>query len=192
VFEKEACDIPGEAEGSGETARDFVLGEDGVYSVFESKGELDFLLPSLLPPLVPFASSLELIALPFLPIALCNFSDEKKTPLVTLPTLREYFIDLEYVLSVCSDGPAKSFAFRRLKYLASKWNLYTLLNEYQELADMKRVPHRFVPSLLSPFSLFSITKRSKLTFSLAFALAVISTTFERSVTIFFTSVVLSY
>lgn len=82
------------------------------------------------------------------------------------PTLREYFIDLEYILSVCSDGPAKSFAFRRLKYLASKWNLYTLLNEYQELAgalisllrfrsrphsltistlsttDMKRVPHR--------------------------------------------------
>ncbi|KAL7414079.1 AMP deaminase [Mrakia frigida] len=105
VFEKEACEIPGEAGGKEETARDFVLGEDGVYAVFEAK-------------------------------------DEKKTPLVTLPTLREYFIDLEYVLSVCSDGPAKSFAFRRLKYLASKWNLYTLLNEYQELADMKRVPHR--------------------------------------------------
>lgn len=68
--------------------------------------------------------------------------DETKKPLVDLPTLREYFIDLEFVLGVCSDGPAKSFAFRRLKYLASKWNLYTLLNEYQELSDMKRVPHR--------------------------------------------------
>ena len=77
-------------------------------------------------------------------------TDEAKTPLVVLPTLREYFIDLEFVLGVCSDGPAKSFAFRRLKYLASKWNLYTLLNEYQELADMKRVPHRSVRSLGQP------------------------------------------
>lgn len=41
---------------------------------------------------------------------------------------------------MCSDGPAKSFAFRRLKYLASKWNLYCLLNEYQEIADVKVGP----------------------------------------------------
>lgn len=81
-------------------------------------------------------------------------SDESKQSCVSLPTLREYFIDLEYVLSVCADGPAKSFAFRRLKYLGSKWNLYTLLNEYQELADMKRVPHRSAhPSPLRPFDL---------------------------------------
>lgn len=41
-----------------------------------------------------------------------------------------------------SDGPAKSFAFRRLRYLDSKWQMYILLNEFQELADSKRVPHR--------------------------------------------------
>lgn len=57
-------------------------------------------------------------------------------------SLREYYQDLDFVLGVCSDGPAKSFAFRRLKYLNSKWNLYSLLNEYQEIADMKAVPHR--------------------------------------------------
>ncbi|CED82234.1 amp deaminase [Phaffia rhodozyma] len=68
--------------------------------------------------------------------------DPEKKSITELPSLREYFIDLESILRVCSDGPAKSFAFRRLKYLGSKWNLYTLLNEYQELADMKRVPHR--------------------------------------------------
>jgi AMP deaminase len=54
-----------------------------------------------------------------------------------VPSLKEYFTDLDFLLGVCSDGPAKSFAFRRLKYLASKWSLYCLLNEYQELADMK-------------------------------------------------------
>ncbi|GAA6048249.1 hypothetical protein JCM3770_006503 [Rhodotorula araucariae] len=63
-------------------------------------------------------------------------------PLYTVPTIKEYFQDLDEVLSVISDGPAKSFAFRRLRYLESKWNLYVLLNEYKELAEMKRVSHR--------------------------------------------------
>ena len=69
--------------------------------------------------------------------------DVKPTkPMFSIPTMREYFRDLDYLLNVISDGPVKSFAWRRLKYLESKWNLYFLLNEYRELADMKRVPHR--------------------------------------------------
>lgn len=63
-----------------------------------------------------------------------------KQPITRVPSLREYFTDLDFLLGVCSDGPAKSFAFRRLKYLASKWSLFCLLNEYQELADMKVGP----------------------------------------------------
>jgi AMP deaminase len=46
-------------------------------------------------------------------------------------------MDVEYVLGVISDGPTKSFAFRRLRYLASKWSMYTLIHEYEEMADMK-------------------------------------------------------
>lgn len=65
-----------------------------------------------------------------------------RKPMFKIPTIGEYFKDLDYLLSVISDGPSKSFAWRRLKYLDGKWNLYILLNEYQELADMKRVPHR--------------------------------------------------
>jgi AMP deaminase len=64
------------------------------------------------------------------------------TPIFKIPSIREYFRDLDFLLGVISDGPTKSFAWRRLKYLESKWNLYFLLNEYRELADMKRVPHR--------------------------------------------------
>ena len=64
------------------------------------------------------------------------------TPIVRVPAPKEYFQDLDFVLSVISDGPTKSFAFRRLKYLESKWNMYILLNEYEELAEVKRVPHR--------------------------------------------------
>ncbi|RDB14545.1 AMP deaminase [Hypsizygus marmoreus] len=65
-----------------------------------------------------------------------------RMPVFDVPSIREYFIDLDYVLNVIADGPTKSFAFRRLKYLASKFEMYTLLNEFQELADMKSVPHR--------------------------------------------------
>jgi AMP deaminase len=62
---------------------------------------------------------------------------ENKDPLFDIPTIREYFVDLDYVLSVIADGPAKSIAYRRLKYLTSKFEMYSLLNEFQEMADMK-------------------------------------------------------
>jgi hypothetical protein len=61
----------------------------------------------------------------------------KDKPAFDIPDIREYFMDLEYVLSVIADGPTKSFAYRRLKYLSSKFTMYSLLNEFQEMADMK-------------------------------------------------------
>ena len=69
-------------------------------------------------------------------------SAELDTPIVAIPTLREYYMDLDTILEISSDGPSKSFAFRRLQYLEGKFNLYYLLNEYQETADTKKVPHR--------------------------------------------------
>ncbi|KAJ6786882.1 hypothetical protein PWT90_00023 [Aphanocladium album] len=69
--------------------------------------------------------------------------DESATePAIKIPTIREFYMDLESILKVSSDGPSKSFAFRRLQYLEGKFNLYALLNEYQETADSKKVPHR--------------------------------------------------
>lgn len=46
-------------------------------------------------------------------------------------------MDLDKILDISSDGPSKSFAFKRLQYLEGKWNLYVLLNEHQEMADSK-------------------------------------------------------
>ncbi|KAH6630650.1 hypothetical protein B0J18DRAFT_421807 [Chaetomium sp. MPI-SDFR-AT-0129] len=69
-------------------------------------------------------------------------SEAADTPIVNVPTIKEYYLDLEEILNVSSDGPSKSFAFRRLQYLEGKFNLYILLNEYQETADSKKVPHR--------------------------------------------------
>lgn len=69
-------------------------------------------------------------------------SAELDSPILHIPTIREFYMDLDQVLNISSDGPSKSFAFRRLQYLEGKFNLYVLLNEYQEMADSKRVPHR--------------------------------------------------
>lgn len=69
-------------------------------------------------------------------------SKDMDTPIVHVPTIREYYMDLDAILNVSSDGPSKSFAYRRLQYLEGKFNLYILLNEYQEIADTKAVPHR--------------------------------------------------
>ncbi|KAI1327563.1 AMP deaminase [Xylariaceae sp. FL0255] len=69
-------------------------------------------------------------------------ADKANTPVVGVPTIKDFYMDLEQILSVSSDGPSKSFAFRRLQYLEGKFNLYALLNEYQETADTKKVPHR--------------------------------------------------
>ncbi|PTB70099.1 AMP deaminase [Trichoderma citrinoviride] len=69
-------------------------------------------------------------------------SPATKSPAIRVPTIREFYVDLEEIIRVSSDGPSKSFAFRRLKYLEGKFDLYALLNEYQETADSKKVPHR--------------------------------------------------
>lgn len=71
-----------------------------------------------------------------------NKSMEVDAPIVNVPTIKEFYMDLDKILNVSSDGPSKSFAYRRLQYLEGKFHLYALLNEYQEVADSKRVPHR--------------------------------------------------
>ncbi|THH16717.1 hypothetical protein EW146_g3968 [Bondarzewia mesenterica] len=67
---------------------------------------------------------------------------EGEKPAFHIPDIREYFVDLEFVLGVISDGPLKSFAFRRLQYLSGKFTMHNLLNEFHEMADMKQIPHR--------------------------------------------------
>lgn len=42
-------------------------------------------------------------------------------------------------MSCCS---RKSFCYRRLQYLSSKFQMHILLNEMKELAAQKKVPHR--------------------------------------------------
>ena len=63
-------------------------------------------------------------------------------PIVAVPTLKEFYISLDFISAIASDGPGKSFAFRRLQYLESRFGLYRIQSSYKEIADSKQVPHR--------------------------------------------------
>lgn len=56
--------------------------------------------------------------------------------------LSQYIQDKNTMCSMIADGPLKSFCYRRLSYLSSKFQLHVLLNELRELASQKAVPHR--------------------------------------------------
>jgi len=63
--------------------------------------------------------------------------------------LKPYYIkkdkfleDYARLITMIADGPLKSFCFRRLSFLQTKFQLHVLLNELRELHEQKSVPHR--------------------------------------------------
>ncbi|XP_008287637.1 AMP deaminase 2 isoform X2 [Stegastes partitus] len=58
------------------------------------------------------------------------------------PDLKEYIADMNVMMALIINGPVKSFCYRRLQYLSSKYQMHILLNEMKELAAQKKVPHR--------------------------------------------------
>ncbi|CAG9565750.1 unnamed protein product [Danaus chrysippus] len=56
--------------------------------------------------------------------------------------LQQFIQDKNTMCTMIADGPLKSFCYRRLSYLSSKFQLHVLLNELRELASQKAVPHR--------------------------------------------------
>ncbi|RXG54964.1 AMP deaminase 2 [Armadillidium vulgare] len=58
------------------------------------------------------------------------------------PDLGRYIHDLNLLSALIANGPVKTFCYRRLQYLLSKFQLHVLLNEMRELASQKAVPHR--------------------------------------------------
>ncbi|XP_034725372.1 AMP deaminase 2-like isoform X2 [Etheostoma cragini] len=58
------------------------------------------------------------------------------------PDLTEYIGDMNVMMALIINGPVKSFCYRRLQYLSSKFQMHILLNEMKELAAQKKVPHR--------------------------------------------------
>ncbi|XP_064540746.1 AMP deaminase 2 isoform X4 [Drosophila montana] len=60
----------------------------------------------------------------------------------TYPDMNQFVNDMQVMCNMIADGPLKSFCYRRLCYLSSKYQMHVLLNELRELAAQKAVPHR--------------------------------------------------
>ncbi|XP_016659475.1 AMP deaminase 2 isoform X2 [Acyrthosiphon pisum] len=71
-------------------------------------------------------------------------SPDSETPVqgFPYPNLETFCRDMQRLCTMISDGPLKSFCYRRLSYLSSKFQLHVLLNELRELASQKAIPHR--------------------------------------------------
>ncbi|XP_036415167.1 AMP deaminase 2 isoform X2 [Colossoma macropomum] len=68
---------------------------------------------------------------------------DKSTELdLPYPNLKEFIADMNVMMALIINGPVKSFCYRRLQYLSSKFQMHILLNEMKELAAQKKVPHR--------------------------------------------------
>ncbi|XP_057181701.1 AMP deaminase 2 isoform X4 [Triplophysa rosa] len=68
---------------------------------------------------------------------------DKSTELdLPYPDLHEHIADMNVMMALIINGPVKSFCYRRLQYLSSKFQMHVLLNEMKELAAQKKVPHR--------------------------------------------------
>ncbi|XP_070551810.1 AMP deaminase 2-like isoform X3 [Ptychodera flava] len=53
-----------------------------------------------------------------------------------------FLADMNELTALIANGPIKSFSYRRLQYLSSRYQLHILLNEMKELAAQRSVPHR--------------------------------------------------
>lgn len=70
-----------------------------------------------------------------------DFKNGKHVEYPYIP-VEEFITDVVAMIRMITDGPLKSFCYRRLMYLSSKFNLHVLMNEIPELAAQKMVKHR--------------------------------------------------
>lgn len=70
-----------------------------------------------------------------------DFKNGKHVEYPYIP-VEEFITDVVTMIRMITDGPLKSFCYRRLMYLSSKFNLHVLMNEIPELAAQKMVKHR--------------------------------------------------
>uniref|UniRef100_UPI00398F7952 AMP deaminase 2-like isoform X2 n=1 Tax=Pristiophorus japonicus TaxID=55135 RepID=UPI00398F7952 len=71
-----------------------------------------------------------------------NIMDKSTELDLPCPDLQEFTADMNVLMALIINGPVKSFCYRRLQYLSSKFQMHVLLNEMKELAAQKKVPHR--------------------------------------------------
>ncbi|OMJ26350.1 AMP deaminase [Smittium culicis] len=60
----------------------------------------------------------------------------------SFPSVKEFYEDYDFIMSLVHNGPIKTWTYKRLKYLEARWQMYLQLYELQERLESKNVPHR--------------------------------------------------
>ncbi|XP_053249535.1 AMP deaminase 1 isoform X1 [Podarcis raffonei] len=58
------------------------------------------------------------------------------------PNLDVFIDDMNFLLALIAQGPVKTYTHRRLRFLSSKFSVHEMLNEMEELKELKNNPHR--------------------------------------------------
>ncbi|XP_063811502.1 AMP deaminase 1 [Pseudophryne corroboree] len=58
------------------------------------------------------------------------------------PDVHVFVDDMNFLLTLIAQGPVKTYTHRRLKFLSSKYKVHEMLNEMEELKELKNNPHR--------------------------------------------------
>ncbi|KAL1021123.1 hypothetical protein UPYG_G00009100 [Umbra pygmaea] len=59
-----------------------------------------------------------------------------------IPEYEVFIDDMNFLIALIAQGPTKTYAHRRLKFLMSKFNVHEMLNEMEEMKELKLNPHR--------------------------------------------------
>ncbi|XP_009330201.1 PREDICTED: AMP deaminase 1 isoform X4 [Pygoscelis adeliae] len=58
------------------------------------------------------------------------------------PSLERFIDDMNFLLAMIAQGPVKTYTHQRLKFLSSKFQVHEMLNEMEEMKELKNNPHR--------------------------------------------------
>ncbi|KAM8754943.1 AMP deaminase 1 isoform 1-T1 [Acanthopagrus schlegelii] len=58
------------------------------------------------------------------------------------PDYNTFIDDMNFLIALIAQGPTKTYTHRRLKFLMSKFNVHEMLNEMEEMRELKMNPHR--------------------------------------------------
>ncbi|CAG01709.1 unnamed protein product, partial [Tetraodon nigroviridis] len=58
------------------------------------------------------------------------------------PDYDTFIDDMNFLIALIAQGPTKTYTHRRLKFLMSKFNVHEMLNEMEEMKELKINPHR--------------------------------------------------
>ncbi|KAG5439820.1 hypothetical protein PCANB_000102 [Pneumocystis canis] len=67
---------------------------------------------------------------------------ELNKPILKVPSVAEFCMDLKEIISLSVNGPIKTFSANRLQYLEEMWNLYSLYYGKEEIFKTRDIHHR--------------------------------------------------